>query len=120
MTKPNQHIEQILTILENVRIAVKDGNYQTLGQLCKEQDRQLADLLKAPISVAPTSGEDMRRLVRLANQNKLLLQAALSGLRAAGRRKDEILQAKHSLRTYDKSGQPAVFGPGMRRLERRS
>ncbi len=120
MAGENNRVKTVLQNLENIQEAVKTGDYQRLGDLSKEQNAQIAALLNAHPPGSKIATAEVENLARQAEHTQRLLKASLSGLRSASHRKMEIMQTEQGLRTYNESGQPAVYSPVFRSMERRS
>ncbi|MFN3847526.1 MAG: hypothetical protein ACK4RZ_17155 [Paracoccaceae bacterium] len=89
-------------LLESVRAALCEGNYQRLSDLAPV-------LAQVEAEVGMYSLPDLRALRAEAERTEACLQSALSGVRGARRRVAEITDAARGLTTYDRDGLRATF-----------
>lgn len=91
--------ERLEAILRKERRALRTGDLGSLPKLANEKD--------SLISLVASGASDMARLVRLktmADANKVLIVAALDGVRAARVRMDSIRRAAAGFDSYDSVG----------------
>ena len=93
--------------LEAVNTAVRRADFDQLGLLAPELDAALAHL-----EADRSAGPRLAQIVKIAEHNAMLLEAARRGLRAARRRVDETRRAASGLQTYDMRGQRAEIVTG--------
>ncbi|MCB2135388.1 MAG: hypothetical protein KDE08_05505 [Rhodobacteraceae bacterium] len=111
----NNVLDAFERLLGDERQALREGALARLGELV----RRKSDLL-ATISVASV---DLRRLQSLqgsAERNRVVLAAALKGIRAAETRMSMIRSADKALSVYDSRGRSQNLGPATSELERRA
>lgn len=102
-------------LLERERAAILEGNFDFLKRAVAEKER-LASALGA-------AGENVSRLRRLrekAEGNRLLLEAAGRGIRAAAERLAGLHGPAPSLSTYDSSGRRQTLETTSGKLESRA
>lgn len=106
-------------LLEDVRTALKSGDYQQLAALATEQERMIGRLQTQPVGTAPDKGQSAR-IADAARRNQRLIEAALEGFRSAARRRDDIRAAEQPIKTYDRTGQKTPLESNHATLEKRS
>lgn len=94
-------------MLQAVNSAVKRADFECLARLAPALDAALAD-----IETNHTPPPQLARILRAAEHNALLLEAARRGLRAARRRIEDTRRASSGLQTYDVRGQRADIVTG--------
>jgi hypothetical protein len=99
------------TLLDQTRDAVLVGDLDTLADLAPRVAALADDLPRLDAAAAG-------RLIRLAERNAQLLQAATRGLRAAQSRLGEIVDGP-TLTTYDARGQKAALALPSKLVPRR-
>ncbi|NJS39484.1 MAG: hypothetical protein HC783_11195 [Rhodobacteraceae bacterium] len=92
---------ELETLLDQTRDAVLVGDLATLADLAPQVSALAEELPRLDAAAAG-------RLIRLAERNAQLLQAATRGLRAAQSRLTEIVEGP-TLTTYDARGQRAAI-----------
>ena len=102
-------------LLDREREALLHGRWDSLDRLGAEKARLVERLRRE----AQGAG-DLRRLASGMERNQKLLQAAMSGARAAVERLSAIRDAQGTLRTYDAAGQSSDLAPPARGLERKA
>ncbi len=105
---------KLLSGLKRARALIRDGGVADLAKV-SEQNRSLADRLEA---LATESDEALEALVAqiraAADANSNMIEARLSGARAAQKRLDEIGKARGSLATYTVKGARVELAPPAR------
>lgn len=96
-------------VLAAIRADLRRGDYARLDRHAATLDRCLAGL-------GPLSKPVLARVLRAAEGNAACLEAAFQGLRAAGRRLDEIASASRG-GAYDAQGRRKLLEAGDRRLK---
>lgn len=94
------------TLLDSVRVALCDGNYQRLADL-------VPYLAQAEAAIGMLDLPDLRALRAEAERTETCLTAALSGIRAARRRVADISEAARGLTTYDRDGLKATLSTAL-------
>lgn len=111
---------QLILILDNVRSALREGDYAALEPLAVQQDRMF-DRLKH--TKTPKSGQYRRKIAKIraeAAHNQRLLTAARNGLKSAQRRSLDVISAFDRTELYDRSGQKIPLDRSIANLEKRS
>lgn len=109
MSNPDQ--KEMGSVLTAARNAVLSGNLVELAAFPERLERALA-------TARPRSLKDAQRIRALAEENDLLLAAALKGVRAARQRlRDLSDSARFSI--YESDGQRQQLGVGGERTTRR-
>lgn len=98
-------------VLDEVGNAARLANISQLGNLARRLEEALLNIEHlGPKALSPAH---LQRLKTKAEQNALLLDAALRGTRAARRRIEDVRQAAKGLQTYDNRGQRAEISIGI-------
>lgn len=92
----------ILTLVQNVRNAVLEGDFALLSTLLPALQESEAKLEKSDLVALGAL-----RIEAVRTENCLL--SALSGVRAARRRVADVAQAANGLTTYDRGGVKATL-----------
>jgi len=96
----NDVIGQMEDLLDRERAAVLDGDLEVLRRLVARKERLTSALSKAAPEAAAVA-----RLRDKADRNRVLLEAAGRGIRAAGARLQALRRGPGDFQTYDRSGQ---------------
>lgn len=106
-------IEELVDLLRVERDAIRGGEFDALEGLA---DRKLA-LMDA---LAGTPARKLLAVQQSAHENRKLLEAALTGVRAAQTRLKAIRAATQGYQSYDKSGKAQTIARGGGTVERRA
>jgi hypothetical protein len=87
----------LTSLLDRQRAALLCGDFSTLADLASAIDQAV----EAGLPAANLPG-----LARRADENRSLITAALTGIRAARRRLDEVRTAPGGFTAYDAGGRP--------------
>jgi len=110
-------INQLDNILEQERIALLNGDLETIAQLL-EQKEPLIDRLNA---LDGPGVNDLALLQGKVDRNQALLDGALQGIRRVASRMAAFRKIRRTLETYDESGQKrTIQGEVDHKVERRA
>jgi len=98
---PDPRSEQILDVLVAERAALRGGNLAELEALVAAREAALAALSERAAFI---DAADLQRIADAAEANRVLLTAAMSGIRQAMRRVAELKTLAAGSGTYDSSG----------------
>ena len=107
-------------VLEEVRQALKSGNYPALDALIKEQNSLIDHLIAEPAKHLKLTETDIENLLQSAERNRQLLVSAMDGLNSATRRYSDVREAFRTTKTYDRRGRRAELEPAGHAIEKRS
>lgn len=113
MSDMTETAEMLEAVLEVERFVLSTGNLGSLKEIIAEKARLIDKL----------STEDAGSLGKLqesARRNQAMLDAALKGIRAAQQRVSAIMQAGHTLNSYDDQGRARRITGDHRNVERRA
>ncbi|MEP1767163.1 MAG: flagellar biosynthesis protein FlgN [Sulfitobacter sp.] len=100
MADDKTEIEKLATLLEQERLLLLDGNLEGLGKLLPEKEKLMDGLLEGE----ETPAQVFLPLEGKLNQNQLLLNGAMEGIRAVSERLAALRHVRTSLDTYDANG----------------
>lgn len=110
---PQEKIARLRQLLDDERVAIRSGDFATLATLVSRKEAEIAGLTDLP----PTALAPLRREIE---ENQRLVEAALSGLRAARHRIEQIIASVKTCVTYDKNGQPCRLNRDVAIFEKRA
>lgn len=98
---PDAPADKIVDVLAAERRALRSGNLAALEELVADREAALAMLSRRAATMDPA---DLRRIADAAEANRVLLDAAMSGVRQAMRRVAELRTLAAGSGTYDARG----------------
>jgi len=119
MADINTYMVDLSRVLDRIRDALVDGDFEAVEKLAVSQDQLSSNISLLAGTASEPSKIKSAVVQHKAERNQRLLESALSGVRWARRRLDDITRAQNSPRTYDISGKSTALSP-TRGLERRS
>lgn len=113
MTHQDTPLSAIHRVLQDERNAIRTGNFDELPDLIARKEVLLD-------AVYTTDVHDLDTLRQGLQHNQKLIEAAISGLRTAGQRVDQIVAVARKCTTYDRNGQAQHMVNANAALERRA
>jgi flagellar biosynthesis/type III secretory pathway chaperone len=92
-------------LLDRERIALLNGDLDAISRGLREKER-LIDALNA---LHGDQDEDLSAIRNKAQRNQILLESALSGVRAVADRVAALRRVRDTLETYDQSGRKTAI-----------
>ena len=92
-------------LLDRERIALLNGDLDTISRGLREKER-LIDALNA---LHGDQDENLSAIRNKAQRNQILLESALSGIRAVADRVAALRRVRDTLETYDQSGRKTAI-----------
>ncbi len=92
-------------LLDRERIALLNGDLDAISRGLREKER-LIDALNA---LHGDQDEDLSAIRNKAQRNQILLESALSGIRAVADRVAALRRVRDTLETYDQSGRKTAI-----------
>lgn len=92
-------------LLDRERIALLNGDLDAISRRLREKER----LIDALNTLHGDQDEDLSAIRNKAHRNQILLESALSGIRAVADRVAALRRVRDTLETYDQSGRKTAI-----------
>lgn len=110
-----QHLNALLTILDNERKLILGGDLHALPELAQAKANALSQL-----KLQPLTQDQLATLQSTSARNQSLLSAAANGIRAAQKRLEALRNPDQGVKTYTRTGAAETISRPVSNFEKRA